>query len=136
MFEFILREALRNEDNDDLDEILKRFGISMVSWPLQAVPIIRDIGQYLIDKAFGMYSTFRISPIESTVESMGKVVDKARKIIQGNGEWLDFAEGLSEAAGFYKGVPQQVNTWVFNFLDWIEDNGEASWRDLFTRRRN
>ena len=136
MFEFILREALRNEDNDDLDEILKRFGISMVSWPLQAAPIIRDIGQYLIDKAFGMYSTFRISPIESTVESMGKVVDKARKIIQGNGEWLDFAEGLSEAAGFYKGVPQQVNTWVFNFLDWIEDNGEASWRDLFTRRRN
>lgn len=136
MFEFILREALRNEDNDDLDEILKRFGISMVSWPLQAVPIIRDIGQYLIDKAFGMYSTFRISPIESTVESMGKVVDKARKIIQGDGEWLDLAEGLSEAAGFYTGLPQQVDTWVFNFLDWIEDNGEASWRDLFTRRRN
>jgi hypothetical protein len=135
-FEFVLREAVRSHEDDDPEKFTKRLISSMASGLLQTIPIVRDVGSYLLNKALGVYSSFRATPIESSIESIGDVVTKGRKLIEGTGEWIDFGEAASKTGAFVSGIPQQTVTWVFNFLDWMENNGEADWKDLFSRRRD
>jgi hypothetical protein len=135
-FEFVLREAVRSHKDDDPEKFMKRLISSMASGLLQTIPIVRDVGSYLLNKALGVYSSFRATPIESSIESIGDVVTKGRKLIEGTGEWIDFGEAASKTGAFVSGIPQQTVTWVFNFLDWMENNGEADWKDLFSRRRD
>ena len=135
-FEFVLREAVRSHEDDDPEKFTKRLIASMASGLLQTIPIVRDVGSYLLNKALGVYSSFRATPIESSIESIGNVVTKGRKLIEETGDWIDFGEAASKTGAFVSGIPQQTVTWVFNFLDWMENNGEADWRDLFSRRRD
>ena len=32
------------------------------------------------------------------------------------------------------GIPIQLNNTIFNFFDWMEGNGELTWRDALGRR--
>ena len=136
IFEFALREALRSkgDDEEEPEELYKRFGAATLSGPLQTIPLIRDFGSFVINRIFGQYSEYRITPIESAFEEAWRTVEKGREIMEGEGEWTDFAEQAVDTAAYTQGIPKQIVTWIFNALDWFRDFGEADWRDLFSRK--
>jgi hypothetical protein len=136
IFEFALREALRSkgDDEEEPEELYKRFGAAMVSGPLQTIPLIRDVGSFAVNRIFGQYSKLRITPIESAMEEAWRTVEKGKAIMEGEGEWEDFAEQAVDTAAYSQGIPKQIVTWIFNAFDWFRDFGDADWRDLFSRK--
>jgi hypothetical protein len=136
VFEFALREVVRRKDDDEPDEAFKRFLAAMTSWPLQTIPLVRDVGTYLTNKVFGQGYTpgFRITPLESSIEDAVRTVDRGIRAMKGEGEWTDAVESAAKSGAFMGGIPQNVVNWVFNAMDWFKEFGEADWRDLFSRK--
>ena len=131
------RELFRNSAGDDEEERKRRVMARVLQQPFAYVWIARDIAGYAIEKATGKYDArYRISPLESAVETVFDPLARGVNIAFSNEKEYDtrFAESLARSAAFMTGFPIAINNLVFNFIDWIGDNGEWTWRDGLTRR--
>jgi hypothetical protein len=137
MSEAFFRELLRNSRGDDDDEKKK---IRMLSYfmqqPFSYIPGLNVLAGYGIERAFGGRGDTRI-PLQSAAESIINPIADGVKIAFTDKE-LDrrYFEEAARAGAIIAPYPQQINTWVFNFIDWMHDEGELSWRDILTRRTN
>lgn len=134
--EALWSQLFRNSGDDDDDEKKIRRGLGRVaSQGFAYVPVAREVAGYAINRSLGNYSNLQL-PALSAFESLVKpLADMASAAISPDKELdMNYFEEAARAASIVTGYPQQVNTWVFNFIDWLNDEGEANWRDILTRK--
>jgi len=78
-----------------------------------------------------------MSPIEQALRNLIMPVGKAVNIALTDAKHFDekFMEEAARGASQLMGVPQQLNTWAFNLLDYSQSNGEATYKDFLSRRK-
>lgn len=129
------RELFRNREDDDEDARKKRILARAISQPFGYVWVVRDIAGFTIDKAIGRQASYRFSPLEQSVESILTTAGKGAKIAFTDDELdMKYLEEAARSGSYMTGIPLQINNMVFNFIDWIEGNGDLTWRDALTRR--
>lgn len=134
--ENLWRELFRNGQTEDPEGRKKRIISRTLQQPFSYIWIARDIAGYTIDKAVGQRADYRMTPLESSIQSIFSPIGHAANIaFSGNKEYDEkFGEEAARSAALLLGYPQKLNDMAFNFMDWVQGNGEATWRDLLTRR--
>lgn len=141
----LLGELLHSGQQSDSDE-KKMIADSFLEEPFAKFPFVRDIAQSLIHTTLGMQgSDYKMSPLEMAYDNILKpVAHDTQSIFGQHGLGLtestrDFNEKLAEenARGMAQvmGFPQQLNTWTFNFLDYLQSNGEVSMKSFLSRQK-
>ena len=134
-------ETLRNNqggsDEDRKQRVIGNFALA----PFEYFPMARNVAGMAIPLALGQRNKgYHLSPLEDAAESVIKVAGEAANMALSPLGLVDekdhprFAEDSARAMSVIVGVPQQLSTWTFNFVDWLNKEGEANWRDLLTRR--
>ncbi len=135
--ENLWRELFRNGQQEDPEGRVKRIASRTLQQPFSYVWIARDLAGYTIDQALGQKSAnYRMTPLEGSIESILKPFGMAANIAFSEGKEYDekFSEASARSAALLLGYPQKLNDMAFNFMDWMQNEGEANWRDLLTRR--
>jgi len=129
------REFLRNSDDDDEEARATRILSRTLTSPLQYVPIAREVGGYAINKAIGSYARIGL-PALSTLETVSKTAGNFGKMMFDEDFEMNqrFVEDLAATTSIMFGYSKQFNIAAFNLLDVINDEGELSIKDLFTRK--
>lgn len=120
------------------DEKKKRAVETAIENPLAMLPFVRDIGGAAIRRGFGeAHADYRMSPVESALQNVYNPVADGAHIAFTSGKHFDekYAEEVARGMSQVSGYPQQLNTWAFNFWDYVQNNGEASMKDFLSRRR-
>jgi hypothetical protein len=137
--ENIWREVFRNnaDNDDDKEKMLKRVGVRMAELPFSGVWLLRDVASAGIKKLTGERdSGYKFSPLEDAVDSMVTAVAKGAGMtvnedMRSEKSAEDVARGMAIALKY----PQTINNAAFNFLDWMQNDGDLTWRDLAGQRR-
>jgi hypothetical protein len=136
--EVFWRELVRNDPDDgDDEEKAKRIASRIISQPFGYVWLLRDVSGFVLDEAMGKRgSSYRLSPVEQAVENILKPAGQAANIAFSDGKEFDerFLENVARSGAYVFGYPQSINALAFNFLDWMEGNGELTWKDFLQRR--
>jgi hypothetical protein len=131
------REFFRNTpDGEDEDKKRKRIIARTINQPLGYIPGLGSVTQNFIDKSLGKYSAggsplAAFGAIDDILTPFGEVI---HSLWSGNELGDHFWEHTAKAGATVVGSPIVVNTLVFNFIDWLNDEGEFTWRDLLSRR--
>ena len=130
------KEAFRNKKNDNDEEQKKRILARTLQQPFAYVWIARDIAPLVVETALGSHSAnFRVSPVEQAVENIFKPIGMTAQIAFGNKQAdQKYGEKVAQGASYLIGYPNQLNSLTFNFLDWTQDKGEATWKDFLGRK--
>ena len=136
IYENLVREVFRNSQNDDEDARAKRILGRTLELPFSYIFVARDIGAAVVNQALGERGgEYHLSPMEESLntilEAGGKTLNIAFTDKEYDARW---AEQAARAAAVAMKYPQQVNTWVFNYLDWMKEDGSGTWRDFISRR--
>lgn len=138
LYENMWRELFRNgQEDEDTDEKVKRALGRTAEIPASYVPFVRDLAGTAISSFEGHKGqSFRLSPAEQAVDEFTQPLYHLAHFPFGEEDW---SEKDSEDAGkmldlFFK-TPQSLNNTLFNFYDWLENNGELTWRDLLGQRK-
>lgn len=141
----LLGSLLHSGPESDSDQN-KRIADSFLEEPFAKFPFVRDVAQSLIHTTLGMHgSDYKMSPIEMAYDNILKpAAHDVQSIFGQHGLGLtesnrDFNEKLVEenarGAAQLMGYPQQLNTWTFNFLDYLQNNGEVSMKSFLSRQK-
>ncbi len=131
------KELFRNNQSDDKDAKARRIIGRTLAQPFGYVWIARDIAPPVIERALGQkHANYQMSPLASAADTILTSTGEAGHLAFTKGAHADkrFAEDAAKSAAYLVGYPQTLNTLTFNFLDWQQHNGEATWRDLVSRR--
>jgi len=121
-------------DFDD-DDLAKEIAAEIIGYPLGFFPIVGDIANTMVKQALGARTyNFRISPIESTITDVLKVVPDTVKAVRGEKDIAEAAETLSKVAAYAVPYPDQFNDWFWNAYDILINGMDAEARDLTKRR--
>jgi len=136
LIETTLLEALRNAKGDDREARRKRMLSRILQQPFGYVWLLRDIASYGINRALGVRGSYRMSPLESAVESLiNPVADAANIAFTNKKADQKFAENVSRAASAVLGIPMLASDVFFNMVDWHYGNSELTWKDFISRER-
>lgn len=130
------RELFRNNQQNNPDDQKKRIIARFAMQPFSYLWIGREIANFAVDRATGSRNTYRITPLESAIENIITPISDAANIMANDNKHFDqkYSEEVSRGIVQLLGAPQQLNTITFNYLDWLQNNGEFTWRDLLTRK--
>lgn len=134
LIEGLFMEMFRNAPDRDDEKWKKRLLSRVVSQGFGYIPGLRDAAGFLIDRSMGVRSAMDIplqSAITTYLEPMGDFIHSLSPDYDLPDNWW---ENATEAVFQSAGVPQQFRVLVFNFIDWMSDRGELTWRDLLSRR--
>ena len=133
--ENIWREFFRNNQGDDDEEKKKRILSRFLQQPFSYVWLLRDISGYGIDRLAGKKSNIQL-PLQQSFETLIKPIPDALKIAISGEKDADqsFAESVARSSSILFAYPQTVNSIAFNFIEWLNDEGDLTWRDLISRR--
>jgi hypothetical protein len=132
--EVLWREFFRNTSGVNEDKQKKRVIHRMVMQGVSYIPVARELADYSVSKLLHQRSE-PILPFQDAVKSLADpFIDLADTELQGKqfheAMLEDFARGTAVGLRY----PQTLNTMAFNFIDYLNGNGELTWRDLLTRR--
>lgn len=128
------RELMRNSTNDDPDKRRKRVLARGLSQLPGYVVGLREVLPYAIDRALGVQAHIQ-TPLQNSAETvMDALVDAGKQPFDDKEIEQKDLEKAAKAAAVLFSYPQTANALAFNFLDWLNENGDASWKDLLSRR--
>lgn len=134
--EALLQQAMYNGKQSDEDRNKQITG-KLIEQPFSMIPFVRDIVPPIVHKAFGEHgSDYKMSPVEQAWQNIyTPAADGAHIAFTGKHVDEHYAEEVARGMSQIAGYPQQLNTWAFNLLDYVQGNGEASMKDFLSRRR-
>lgn len=157
--ENLWREWLRNSpDNQDDDAIesFKKSAVGAISFgalsedehtrqrimhrtlalPFGTIWLLRDIAAYTISQAQGHGRDLHMSPTEDALQTVLKPLGHAFQRATDDGKEFDqaFMEEAAKGASTLLSTPHTLDAMVFNYLDYLDGQGELTWRDLVGRR--
>lgn len=134
-------EVLRNNQGGSDEDRKQRVIGHFAEAPFAYFPMGRNIAGAAIPLLLGERNKgYHLSPLEDAAENVITAAGEGGNIGLSKLGLVDekdhprFAEDSARAMSVIVGMPQQVATWTFNFVDWLNKEGEANWRDLLTRR--
>jgi len=135
MTDALWSEAFRNAPNGiDDDKRKKRLIKAALNAPAAYIPGLKDVWQVATDQIMGGQSHVSL-PLAGALDNIGKPFFELTKSVVSGSEPPDrLGEDFANAASILTGSPQQLNSWIFNYLDFIHGEGELTWRDVLTRR--
>lgn len=137
-WEVLAREVAKNAMGQNADDQKKRITGELINVPFSYIPVVRDISAFFIHQALGERGEdhYKISPLESAVESVVMPAGKAVNLAFTSNKHADekFAEQTARGLSTALGVPQQLDTWAFNLLDYSRTDGQGSYKDFLSRR--
>jgi hypothetical protein len=106
----------------------------LLTYPMQMLPVARDIGNLIVDKALGLKSFgYRATPATGIVESFGNLAGTLHSAAEGNKGVDTVLESGSKIAGYITPYPDMFNNWFWNAWDYM--NGmEPKMGDILKRR--
>lgn len=129
------RELFRNTQNLDEDKRAKRVMLRSIMQPISYVPIYRDIAQAALYKIAGQPSGGFTVPFQDAVQTMtNPIAEMGNAAIADKDMSPRFWEDTARLAAVVAKYPQIINTWAFNFIDYLNEDGDLTWRDLVSRR--
>lgn len=142
MIKFLAQEFSRNssqneggDDEKEQSEMMKRFAEAAIveGTPIKMLPWVRDIAPYAIKKGMGEHAaSLQMTPVEAALTTLlDPAIDLGKEAF---GHDTKLGEHSLKAVSFLTGVPLSVDNMVLNFMDWHDENGEATWRDFMSRR--
>lgn len=141
VYEILAEEASRNVigNGGTSDERNKRMLVRLLEGPFSYVLGLRDIAPPLIHRALNEpgNADFKMSPVETAFQNLITPAGDTMKLAFTHGKHVDerYLEEVMHGASQLTGYPQQLNTWAFNLIDDIQNNGETTWRDLMSRKK-
>jgi hypothetical protein len=133
--ENLWRELFRNAQNVDEDKRWKRVFMRSIMQPVSYVPIYRDIAQAALFKMVGLPSGGFTVPFQDAVQTMvNPLAEMGSAAINDKEMSHRFWEDSARVAAITLKYPQILNTWAFNFIDYLNDDGDLTWKDLMSRR--
>jgi hypothetical protein len=137
----ILSDLLAGKGPEDKEDPVSYYAGLMASYPLQMVPILRDVAPVVIDGVLGLHSYGYRQPIAlSELENIVTAGSKVGSYINNKGKGKnkvneqDIIESLSKAASYGTGYPDQLNAWFFNAYDYLNNSMDPDLQDIFKRR--
>lgn len=128
------REFFRNSQGEDDDKRNTRVMNRMIMQGIGYVPVFRDVAQYELGKITGTHSDLQL-PFQDAIKSLADPFGDMIKAGLEDGTLSPrFWESAARGAAFGFGYPQYVNNIAFNFLDNLNGQSEADWRDLVSRK--
>lgn len=134
-------EVLRNNQGGSEEDRKQRVIGHFAEAPFAYFPMGRNIAGAAIPLLLGERNKgYHLSPLEDAAENVitaageGGNMGLAKLGLVEEKDHPRFAEDSARAMSVIIGAPQQLSTWTFNFVDWLNKEGEANWRDLLTRR--
>lgn len=126
------RNAMEPDDEKDK----KRLAAGVIASPFKTIPGIGTAAEWGVDKMMGLNTgDLHLTPVDTAAEILMKpFLDQDSVLFGPKEENESMAEDLSKAFEMTGVEPAILNTWVFNFVDYLNENGEATWKDLTTRR--
>jgi hypothetical protein len=116
--------------NDDEDPLVWYLG-NLAKGPLGMFPLVRDVGNVVLDRALGLRSFgYKVTPIQSGFDTLLKGLDA----FDSEKEFAERLESVAQAATVATGTPDQFRAWLFNASD-IAVNGMTPQVDDLYRRR-
>ena len=82
----------------------------------------------------GEQASYNSTPIEQAAEILLGTAGEAFHAVTSGHADKHLAENAANAVSFATGIPKQFNDQVFNFLDFQQNHGAATWRDFVSRR--
>ena len=122
---------------DDDDEVMHWAG-RVATYPLQLLPVVRDIAPIVINSTLGLHTYgYRPSVAFSEFENIGEASAKIGSYIYGKGQTSeqDVAEALAKTAAYGTGYPDQFNAWFFNAYDYFVNGMDPDLHDIMKRRQ-
>jgi hypothetical protein len=116
----------------------KRLLVETAAAPFKMIPGVGTLAQYGADHAMGLnLGEMHLTPLDNAAMIlMQPILDQAH-VLSGSGQEDEkVAENIGKAFEMTGAYPALLNTWIFNYLEFLHENGEATWRDLTTRRTN
>ena len=75
-----------------------------ISLPLAGVPVVRDIGNYMINEVQEKYQQFRLTPYEGAVQSMAQLPGKVIEDIEDE-DYIAMAMEIMDLTAMVTGLP-------------------------------
>lgn len=124
-------------EDDDGEDIAKWAMGTMVSYPFQVIPMVRDV----INGAGG-YS-YKMSPSTVLFEDLAKTIEKTGKLIWGTvtddvseDDYITLAKSAARTAGLFSKLPvRQLEITSKAFWDWYVNDSETELRDWLIGKR-
>lgn len=121
--------------DDENDDGYMNITEELLKYPLGMLGPIGQAGTFVLQKAIDMKTySYRLSPIQSTVEQTARAAATISGAIQGEKEVKDAVEAATGIAGIVYGVPAQINKLFFNAYDILFNGMDTQAQDLFKRR--
>jgi len=132
--ENLWREFFRNAQGEDDEKKTKRMTERMIMQGISYVPIIRELAQYGLGKVMGQPSDIQLPFQEAVKTVVNPLADMAQAALTDKSLSPRFWENTAKEAAIGAAYPQYLNTLAFNFLDYLNGQGDLTWRDLLSRR--
>lgn len=121
--------------DDENDDGYMNITEELLKYPLGMLGPIGQAGTFILQKAIDMKTySYRLSPIQSTVEQTARAAATISGAVQGEKEVKDAVEAATGIAGIVYGVPTQINKLFFNAYDILFNGMDTQAQDLFKRR--
>ncbi|WP_094604953.1 hypothetical protein SPSIL_017140 [Sporomusa silvacetica DSM 10669] len=133
----VLSELLAGKGPEDKDNPVSYWAGKVAAYPLQLVPMVRDIAPLVINSVLGVQTYGYNPPIAFTVyDNIDKATTKTMSYINDTGKTTgqDVAESYAKVAAYSTGYPDQFNAWFFNLYDYFNNRMEPEVKDLMKRR--
>lgn len=127
-----------NPQGTNQDDRKKRIIAHVVAAPFAVFPWGRNVGDFIGAKIAGERARhIDISPVESAFNDlMEGAWAGVEPIFNPNKEYdKHHAEKIARAASIATSTPQSIVNPMFNFLDFMQGEGEMTWRDMIARRK-
>ena len=125
---FALQNPFDRDDKDKYLELVKE----LKSYSFAMMGPVGQFGNYIVGKLAGMNEfDYRMSAIESTVDRIGRSLDK---LDSKKATTQEKVEGIVDTASLLGGVPSQFNRIFWNVYDIAFNKMSPEWGDIMRRR--
>jgi len=133
----IASDLLAGKGPRDGDDEMTHWAGRVATYPLQLLPVVRDVAPVVLNSALGLQTYGYRPPIAfSEFDAMTDAATKVKNYVYGNGTTneQDVAESVAKATAYGTGYPDQFNAWFFNAYDYFVNGMDLDLQDLIKRR--
>lgn len=133
----IMSDLLAGKGPKDDDDTVAYWAGKIATYPLQLLPVVRDVAPLVINSTLGLDTYGYRSPLALTeLENITKAGSKIGSYFYGEGRTTeqDVTESLAKVASYGTGYPDQFNAWFFNLYDYYINGMEPELEDIMKRR--
>jgi hypothetical protein len=133
----IASDLLAGKGPREGDDEMTHWAGRVATYPLQLLPVVRDVAPIILNSALGLQTYGYRPPIAfSEFDDIANAASKVKNYVYGSGttDEQDVVESVAKAGAYGFGYPDQFNAWFFNAYDYFVNGMDPDLQDLMKRR--